>query len=90
MSTFLFQIGAIKSQYDVFTLRSQDVCFYSKLVRLKVLTYLIFYTCHVSFYSKLVRLKVRKTEKLSIKKVMFLFQIGAIKRVENDCLMKTV
>ena len=55
-------------------------CFYSKLVRLKEFCQAIMKAVIASFYSKLVRLKACLTIEMSKGKVLFLFQIGSIKR----------
>ena len=57
--------------------------FYSKLVRLKgALCGCVFTDMHVRFYSKLVRLKDHRDASGAWYN-MFLFQIGAIKRINH-------
>ena len=78
---FLFQIGAIKS-YRCTRREPQFVCFYSKLVRLKAAYLNRISTWFCSFYSKLVRLKGFISTTKTYLKRQFLFQIGAIKRLQ--------
>ena len=77
---FLFQTGAIKREEITTVERSELLCFYSKLVRLKATQYRPVYYLYLYFYSTLVRLKGENATRIPGITKPFLFQTGAIKR----------
>ena len=77
---FQFQNGAIKRRIVVKTEQLQ-ICFNSKMVRLKALAANSEYVTEVGFNSKMVRLKAKLHDSTGRATTKFQFQNGAIKRV---------
>ena len=87
-ASFLFQIGSIRSGYDYSEVADLQ-SFYSRLVRLEGRRTASRPAAEVRFYSRLVRLEDKPQNAEILRCIEFLFQIGSIRRVDQERLTES-